>query len=54
MSGCSAWTLYQYDHYQGESVCLTPSNTNTCSPGFYVTTHHLGILAGGEREEVTV
>ena len=50
VSGCSSWTLYQYDNYQGESVCVTPSNTNTCSPGFYLSTTQLGVLAGGQTE----
>ena len=47
VSGCSAWTLYQYDHYEGASVCVTPSSSSSCSPGFYLNTDQLGVLAGG-------
>jgi len=47
VSGCSAWTVYQYDNYEGASVCLTPSDPNTCSPGFYLSTEQLGELGGG-------
>ncbi len=35
ITGCSAWTVYQYDNYQGGCACLEPSDYNNCYPGFY-------------------
>jgi hypothetical protein len=46
VTGCSAWTLYQYNNYQGERLCVWPSNTAACYPGFYTTSQSLGLLAG--------
>ncbi len=45
VSGCSPWTAYQYDNYQGASVCLYPSDTNNCYPGFFETPNDLGGLS---------
>lgn len=46
VTGCSAWTVYQYDNYLGESACLFPSSTTSCTPGFFPTRSHLARLAG--------
>eukprot|EP00092_Neocalanus_flemingeri_P034599 GFUD01037634.1.p1 GENE.GFUD01037634.1~~GFUD01037634.1.p1 ORF type:complete len:267 (+),score=20.63 GFUD01037634.1:80-880(+) len=46
VTGCSAWTLYQYDNYQGEAVCVFPSHIANCNPGFYSSSQQLGVLAG--------
>jgi len=46
VTGCSGWTLYQYSNYQGLSMCVWPSNTAACYPGFYTTAASLGSLAG--------
>ncbi len=35
VTGCSAWTIYEYDNYQGDSVCLYPADTVNCYPGFF-------------------
>ena len=52
VSGCSAWTVYQYDNYEGASVCVTPSDLTTCSPGFYLTTEQLGGELAGRISSV--
>ena len=44
MTGCSPWTIYQYDNYQGYSVCLFPSDTTNCYPSFYATPDELAGL----------
>ena len=44
VTGCSGWTLYQYDDYQGAAVCVFPSDTLSCNPGFYSTTTSLGMM----------
>ena len=46
MTGCNPWTIYQYDDYQGLAVCLYPSDTQNCYPGFFPTAGSLGGLAG--------
>ena len=46
VTGCSAWTLYQYDNYQGAALCVFPSHMGNCNPGFYSTSDQLGVLAG--------
>ena len=46
VTGCSAWTLYQFNNYQGERLCVWPANTAACYPGFYTTGQSLGLLAG--------
>ena len=43
MTGCNAWTLYEYNNYQGRSACVYPSDTSNCYPGFY---ENLGNVAG--------
>ena len=35
MTGCNAWTVYQYNNYQGACACLSPSDYSNCYPGFY-------------------
>merc|ERR1711879_600813 len=35
VSGCDAWTIYEYDNYQGRSVCLFPSDQINCYPSFF-------------------
>ena len=44
MTGCSPWTIYQYDNYQGYAVCLFPADTTNCYPSFYATADELGGL----------
>lgn len=46
ITGCSAWTVYQYDNYQGSSLCLYPSDLTNCYPGFYPEPADLGFFAG--------
>ena len=46
VTGCSAWTLYQYDNYQGAALCVFLSDMGNCNPGFYSTSQQLGVLAG--------
>merc|ERR1712002_1125091 len=46
VTGCSAWTLYQYDSYNGYAMCVFPESTSKCTPGFYSTRQSLGSLAG--------
>merc|ERR1719228_2296560 len=46
VTGCSAWTLYEYSNYQGRKVCVYPQDTSQCTPGFYSTRQSLGSLAG--------
>ena len=37
ITGCSAWTLYEYDNYQGQSACWYPADTQNCYPSFFRT-----------------
>ena len=46
VTGCSPWTLYQYDNYAGLSMCVFPGSTTECTPGYYPTSQALGSLAG--------
>merc|ERR1719315_106941 len=46
VTGCNPWTLYQYDNYQGNAMCVYPSDTSKCDPGFYTPSQSLGSLAG--------
>merc|ERR550519_1526923 len=46
VTGCSAWTLYEYSNYQGRAICVYPEDTSQCKPGFYSTRQSLGSLAG--------
>jgi hypothetical protein len=46
VTGCNPWTLYQYDNYHGQAMCVYPSDTNKCNPGFYTNAQSLGALAG--------
>ncbi|XP_059083008.1 beta-crystallin A1-like [Tigriopus californicus] len=45
VTGCAPWTIYEYDNYQGESICLYPSDTTECYPSFYAEPTDLGFLA---------
>ena len=45
VTGCSPWTIYQYDNYQGYSACLFPADTTNCYPSFYPTPDNLGVLS---------
>jgi hypothetical protein len=45
VSGCSPWTAYQYNNYEGSSICLYPSDTNNCYPGFFDNPDELGGLS---------
>ena len=42
VTGCSPWTVYEYDNYQGSSVCFYPLDTINCYPGFYDTPDVMG------------
>jgi len=46
VTGCNPWTLYEYDNYQGQAVCVFPSDTTKCDPGLYKDSQSLGYLAG--------
>ena len=46
VTGCSPWTLYQYDNYSGDAMCVFPSDSSSCTPGLYPTYQSLGSLAG--------
>ena len=46
VTGCYPWTLYQYDHYSGNAMCVFPGSTSDCTPGYYTTSQSLGSLAG--------
>ena len=46
VTGCSPWTLYQYDHYAGSAMCVFPSSSTDCTPGYYTSSQSLGSLAG--------
>jgi len=46
VTGCQPWTVYQYDNYQGYSMCVYPGDTSSCNPGFYTTSQSLGSLSG--------
>jgi len=35
ITGCSAWSVYQYDNYQGQCYCLYSGDSSNCYPGFY-------------------
>lgn len=35
ITGCSPWTLYEFPNYQGNAVCLYPSSSSDCFPGFF-------------------
>jgi len=34
VTGCSPWTVYSLNNYQGASLCFYPSDTSNCYPGF--------------------
>jgi len=44
VTGCSGWTIYEYEHYQGAALCLMPGNKIDCQPGFFISTYNFGIL----------
>jgi len=50
VTGCTSWTLYQYDWYLGDSLCLPAgqraADTGFCEPAFYSSNSSLGLLAG--------
>jgi len=35
ITGYNAWTVYEYNNYQGRCACLYPSDMNNGYPGFY-------------------
>ncbi len=45
MTGCDPWTIWRYDDYEGDSVCLYPSDTANCYPGFFPYEYDLGGMA---------
>ena len=46
VTGCSGWTIYEHENYQGASLCLMPSDKVKCNPGFYINTQKFGALQG--------
>jgi len=46
VTGCTPWTLYQYDHFEGDAMCVFPSSSTDCTPGYYTTSQALSTLAG--------
>jgi len=46
VTGCSPWTVYQYDNYKGDAMCVFPSSSSNCTPGFYPSSQSLSTLAG--------
>jgi len=50
VTGCTPWTVYQYDYYLGDSLCLPAGQRTTdnslCEPAFYSSNSSLGLLAG--------
>jgi len=50
VTGCTPWTLYEYDYYLGNSICLPAGQRTThagsCEPAFYNSNSSLGLLAG--------
>merc|ERR1711971_351208 len=50
VTGCTPWTLYEYDYYLGNSICLPAgqmaTDTGSCEPAFYNSNSSLGLLAG--------
>ena len=46
VTGCSPWTVYEYNNYQGAATCFYPADTVNCYPGFYRTPDELGGMAG--------
>jgi hypothetical protein len=45
VTGCSPWTLYESSNYYGRCMCVYPSSTSSCNPGFYTTESSLGTVA---------
>merc|ERR1711963_285375 len=35
VTGCTPWTLYEYNNYQGRCACVYPTDQSNCYPGFY-------------------
>ena len=46
MTGCDPWTVYEYDDYSGDAVCLYPADGDECYPGFFPFESDLGGMAG--------
>eukprot|EP00088_Acartia_fossae_P017540 TRINITY_DN199_c0_g1_i2.p1 TRINITY_DN199_c0_g1~~TRINITY_DN199_c0_g1_i2.p1 ORF type:complete len:245 (-),score=39.72 TRINITY_DN199_c0_g1_i2:83-817(-) len=46
VTGCNGWTLYSEANYRGNCMCVQPSDSRNCYPGFYKTQSNLGSLAG--------
>lgn len=46
VTGCTPWTIYEYDNFEGNSYCLYPADTNNCYPGFFPSGSDLGGLSG--------
>jgi len=48
VTGCKAWTLYEYANFQGSCKCVEPGSYDQCEPRFYQT-QDLGYMAGRVR-----
>jgi len=45
VTGCNAWTLYEYSNYKGRCKCVYPASSSDCTPGFYTNESSLGQVA---------
>merc|ERR1712013_383095 len=46
VTGCSPWTLYESDHFEGSAMCVFPSSSTDCTPGLYPFAKALSDLGG--------
>ena len=46
VTGCSPWTLYESDHFEGSAMCVFPSSSTDCTPGLYPFSRALSDLGG--------
>ncbi|XP_040572557.1 uncharacterized protein [Lepeophtheirus salmonis] len=42
LTGCQPWTLYEHTSYRGDHICIYPSSTQNCEPGFYLEPQDFG------------
>ena len=41
VTGCQPWTVYNETSFEGDALCLFPSDTENCYPSFYETPQDL-------------